>query len=247
MLRGQTPVNEGPALVRGPLRKTRLCSCGQTVVDCPLWGPMTEWLDSHDDEPLTTKLTVAMNKIGAIYGPDKYVVESSQSYIKELPSLAEEYDVRVIFLVRDVRSWVWSRLKKTGGSAMKHAMEWAKGNKNFSYRLAGAGVPFYQLGYEELALRPVQALKSLCRWLDLEFEENMLAPAAHSRSHVIIGNRIARRAGARDAIVYDASWMIAPQIDVFGLFYPLYAKMNRRLVYSNGWVDGKALADRRGA
>ena len=246
VLRGQTPANQGPALVRGPLRKTRLCSCGQTVVDCPLWGPMTEWLKNHDDEPLATKLAIAMQKMASLSGPDQYVVDSSQSDIKELPSLAEEYDVRVIFLVRDVRSWVWSRLKKTGGSAMKHAMEWAKGNRDVSCRLAGAGVPFYQLGYEELALRPMQALESLCRWLDLEFEETMLAPSAHSQSHVIVGNKIARQPGARDAIVYDASWMASRKMDGFSILYPLYAKLNRTWVYSNGWVDGKAVAGRSG-
>ena len=246
MLRGQTPPNQGPALVRGPLRKTRLCSCGQTVVDCPLWGPMIAWLDNHDDEPLATKLAIAMQKIGALHGPDKYVVDSSQSDIKELPLLAEAYDVRVIFLVRDVRSWVWSRIKKTGGSAFQHAREWARDNRKVERRLKAGGLPLYQLGYEELALRPVRALQSLCRWAGLEFEESMLAPSAHSRSHVIVGNKIARQAGAHDAIVYDASWMAAPKIDAFGLLYPFYAKLNRRLVYSNGWVDGKAVADRSG-
>lgn len=112
VLRGNTPANQGPALVRGPQRNTRLCSCGQTVADCPVWGPVTEWLARHDNESTPAKLAVVMERISALYGPDKYVVDSSQYDIKDLPLLATEYDLRVIFLVRDVRSWVWSRLKK---------------------------------------------------------------------------------------------------------------------------------------
>lgn len=75
----------------------------------------------------------------------------------------------------------------------------------------------------------------------------MLAPSAHSRSHVIVGNKIARQPGARDAIVYDASWMASRKMDAFSIWYPLYARLNRQWVYSNGWVDSKTVPVRRGA
>jgi hypothetical protein len=63
VLRGNTPANQGPALVRGAQRLSRLCSCGQTVANCPVWGPVTEWLNGHDDEH-STKLAVVLERIG---------------------------------------------------------------------------------------------------------------------------------------------------------------------------------------
>ena len=38
----------GPARLRAELRHQRLCTCGRTAANCPIWGPLLDWFPAHD-------------------------------------------------------------------------------------------------------------------------------------------------------------------------------------------------------
>lgn len=249
ILRRPLPGEErrGPTQLRGELKHQRVCTCGVTAAQCPVWGELLEWLPANDHRPLAEKfrrLMEAVERAGIQSGhPDDWLVDSYQDDL-ELPALnLPDLDVRVVFLVRDVRSWVYSRVRdrRNQGKALlglRNVARWYRVNRRFERALQRSGKPVFQLGYEELALSPERALSRLCAWLELEFTEAMLRPGQTTASHILSGNRVRFDPQKIRQIRYDSSWLLAPAWPASAaLLCPPLAQMNRRLVYANGWVD----------
>lgn len=232
----------GPAQLRGALRHERLCTCGQVAAQCPVWGPVLDWLPAHDEEPLQVKLGYLLESLRRSKSIDSWsspwVVESFQDDFV-LPLLEDSaVEVRVIHLTRDVRSWVHSRSRegrKKGAwlPGLRPLLRWWRLSARHERLLRRSGKPVFQLGYEELALDPEQALRRVCVWLGLEFHDEMLQPLLYSSSHILSGNRMRFDSSKGRAIRYDAAWMGASSgVAQLALLFPLLSKLNQRLVYS---------------
>ena len=230
----------GPAQLRGELRHSRLCTCGVTAAQCPVWGPLLTWLPDNDDQPLTAKLARLMEQVRQRpqppdAAPVRWLVDSYQADL-ELPrqTLAGQ-EVRLLFLVRDVRSWVYSRSRGEGRRRRWRCLaRWLHTNRRFETALRRSGRPIFLLGYEELALAPTAALTRLCSWLDLPFAPAMLSPGQARNSHILAGNRLRFDAEQCAAIRYDGAWLAADQRGIgLAAELPPVRAMNRRLVYSN--------------
>jgi hypothetical protein len=231
--------HRGPAQLRGDLRHSRRCTCGALACDCPVWGPMLEWLPAHDDLPLVEKLQRLSGQLAGLAGAPtiRWVVDSFQDDL-ELPQLqVEGLEIRVIFLVRDARSWVHGRCRHGGGGPLKTwrtLARWLRINRRFEHRLGQCRKPLFRLGYEELALAPEAALGRLCDWLDLPFDPDMVTPGETSKSHILAGNRMRFDPRKRARIRYDGGWLASGLLAsrLAPLLPPVQA-MHRRLVYSN--------------
>jgi len=239
-LRGES--QRGPAQLRGALRHERLCTCGQVAAQCPVWGPVLDWLPAHDQEPLPMKLGYLMESLrrsrSAETWSSLWVVESFQDDFM-LPFLEDpSVEVRVIHLTRDVRSWVHSRAREGREKGvwlpgLRPLLRWWRLSARHERLLRKSGKKVFQLGYEELALDPEQALRRVCVWLELEFRDEMLQPLVHSRSHILSGNRMRFDSRKGRAIRYDAAWMDAPSgVAQLALMLPWLSRLNQRLVYS---------------
>ena len=231
---------KGPQQLRGALRFERRCTCGAMAGDCPVWGPVLAWLPEHDDRPLAEKFNRLVQPLSS--APPRWLVESFQADEQLLQAQALGRPLRVIQLTRDVRSWVHSESRRGverhgrgRGVGWRSLLRWWRVNRRLDQRLAASGHPVFRLGYEELALAPEQALRRLCRWLDLDFDAAMLQPGMHSTSHIVSGNRMRFEPGQSEAIRYDAAWMASSALSLrmAPLLTPV-ARLNRRLVYANG-------------
>ncbi len=237
----------GPAMLRGPGRRQRRCTCGETAADCPIWGPALDWLVTHEEWSLPDKMGQLMQLASALPSssgePHRVLVDSFQDELVLPEAMPVDMDVRVIHLVRDVRSWLHSRLKAARQSAqplpeLRTLLRWWYVNRKFDRVLQRCGRPVFRLGYEELALQPERSLRLLCQWLDLPFFEQMLTPGAHSTSHLLSGNRMRFDQDRSRSIRYDAAWMASREwLIPAALMIPGVAALNRNLVYSNKLVD----------
>lgn len=230
-------LDRGPAQLRGSLRFERHCTCGALASECPVWGPVLEWLPGHDHQPLESKLQYVLDGLNAV-GQPQWVVDSSQDD-RYLPFRDEvDVDVRVIHLTRDVRSWVHSRSRKERQKGrplpeLRPLLRWWYLNARDERRFAQLGDRLFRLGYEELALQPESTLRRLCDWLELPFSADMLAPGSCSASHVLSGNRMRFDSSLRQRIRYDGTWMKAqPGLVHLALTHPGLSGLNQRLVYS---------------
>ena len=233
----------GPAMLRGSQRQDRLCTCGATAKDCPIWGPALEWLGAHDHLSLPDKMQRLMQFSSAMPSatgePHRVIVDSFQDELVLPQAMPDQLDVRVIHLVRDVRSWLHSRLKPARASAqplseLRTLLRWWYVNRKFDRALQRCGRPVFRLGYEELALQPERSLQLLCDWLALPYSDQMLSPGANSTSHILSGNRMRFDPARSRAIRYDAAWMASNDwLLRTALLIPAVAGLNRKLVYSN--------------
>ena len=235
----------GPAQLRGPLRFERSCTCGKLAADCPVWGPLLDWLPSHDDWPLKAKLRHLFSTMPST-GQPRWVVDSFQDD-RILPFWTDDdVEIRVIHLTRDVRSWVHSRSRKERQQGRRFAelrplLRWWRLNARDAHRFKALGDRVFHLGYEELALQPEVALRRVCDWLELPFADTMLAPGDYSASHVLSGNRMRFDPDRRQRIRYDGSWMKAvPGLTHLALCCPGLSRLNRKLVYSGSLPPGES-------
>ena len=90
-----------------------ICSCGSSVNECCFWSSFKE--DTWIDVNLHDTFGSLVRKASALQEDDCFVLDSSPSGWKYLDQL-KEYDVRIIHITRDVRSWSYSQRsrKKTG-------------------------------------------------------------------------------------------------------------------------------------
>ena len=227
----------GPAQLRGELRFQRRCTCGAIAAECPVWGSVLDWLPMNDERPLSEKMMRLLNGVDRVHPSTTWVVDSYQDDM-ELPFFVDpDLEIRILYLTRDVRSWVHSRSR--GGRrqrrwlpGLKPLLRWCFVNARQDLRLRLSGLPIYWLGYEQLALDPERSLKRLCLWLDIEFDQRMLKPVEYSTSHILSGNRMRFNPSRGASISYDYDWLqINSGLAHVALFLPWLARLNRKLVY----------------
>ena len=124
----------------------------------------------------------------------------------------EKFDVRIIHLVRDIRSWLPGRIKAARRkglpfSRIRGAARWIHVNNKFSRVFNASSLPVLRMGYEEFAMCPELCLRLVCNWIRLPFCDKMIFPKGFSNSHVLLGNPVKNNASRFNSIEYDASWM----------------------------------------
>ena len=114
---------------------------------------------------------------------------------------------------------------------------WVKVNLLLERELRRCDKPVFVLGYEQLALDPERSLARLCEWLGLSFYPGMLHPGGSSSSHILAGNSMRLNSEKSRQIRYDSAWLKGDAWPASqALLLPPLAKINQRLVYSDGSI-----------
>jgi hypothetical protein len=87
------------------------CSCGKLTRECSFWGVVAEGLKEKKTAGLDERYGHTLQAFEDLYGPDHIMVDSSKlldvlKTVVRLPWV----EVKVIYLIRDVRAWTISRL-----------------------------------------------------------------------------------------------------------------------------------------
>ena len=217
------------------------CTCGKSAEKCPVWSDFMEPLCSGMDFTLEEKIEKLISRVKDNCPSVRWIVESYQSDEELLKLKSLKYPVKVIHLARDVRSWVHSEARRGvsrygRGSLVgwRGLIRWWRINRKIESILQENSLQSFNLGYEEFALAPVEALRILCNWLELEFDQKMLSPGSCSKSHIIAGNRMRYQPARRDEILYDGAWLGSSAVSVrFSTLLPPVNSLNKKLVYSN--------------
>ena len=236
---------------------TTRCSCGNAVAECPFWGPLREDLLRHENLSAKHAYRTVLRAFDAHFGKDTILVDSSKmpkylEYMARIPDV----DLRVLFLLRDVRSWSLSvsaiRRHKArglnGDSKRAHPLrrmmnyprhtrtalflEWRRENERLRAQIVRQGLSFFQLGYEELALCPERMLPLIYEFLDVDPSQGTVA-LTHSRSHCVLGNRMRTDPRKRQRIMYDNRWFQNNAWLLPWLLLPGCRRFNREEVYRN--------------
>lgn len=215
------------------------CSCGRSAQTCPVWSEVGARFSSAGPVALQDGFSQLYNAALASKPSASCVLESTPGALEHLDAL-QSYDIRIIKLTRDMRSWAASRHQRRGTAVWLGEFIWVRHTRQIEKRLAGLSIPQFQLGYEEFALRPEQTLTHLCDWLEIEYVPEMLTPFGFTGSHIISGNRSVQERSLTRRLQYDGNWM-ARDSRALGasLVYSIFAHRNNRLVYSNKIIGHK--------
>ncbi|TVP52319.1 MAG: sulfotransferase [Halomonadaceae bacterium] len=216
------------------------CSCGARPVDCSFWSDSLSWLKDHQADTVEQKYDAFIRHFQQQYGDNKILLDSSKTVRPFMAYLHEHYDVRVIFLVRDIRSWVNSRRSQEGKGVLSLMMRWKRGNQRTERFLKRHNMATLTLGYEELALYPEIMLQKVCDFAGIDYTPAML-DVQNSQSHIIRGNNLRADPEKKAKIRYDARWMVSPRLMAWGPLFWFFMAANRRWVYSH-FITGRSKA-----
>jgi len=220
------------------------CSCGQRWVDCEFWGCLTGSQCEAPEKDMVQRYRLALERARATYGDDITVVDSSKiSSALELLVLnraalgLEEGDIRVLWVCKDVRSYVTSACAKfnSSGSLWRKARQfnlWVGAYRALKHLLDQHALGRYSLLYEALCRSPASVIAGALDALGLPSAGTVVSrPGVH---HFAIGNKnfLIRN---RDRVVYDTRWYLDDAIHVLYLLHLPARRLNRRLYEeSNG-------------
>jgi Sulfotransferase family len=234
-----------PVLRPGPkgLEKTsRLrCSCDAKMDDCIFWGKVASELRRNGTLGAEARYQIVLDTFEQVFGRDRTPVDSSKD-LRPLQAIRRHphvTDLRVLFVIKDVRAYTVSRLdraqRKGGKDRMPayHFLSWYLRNRRMKNFLRDENIPHVQLGYEELCFSPKPMVQKICAFLG-ETPDLSMFSLQDSRSHVIRGNRMRLQPEKRQGILYDHRWFSRREWLLWALLFPTIMRFNEREVYSNG-------------
>lgn len=232
VLRGVKKKGTMPKRLRSQERYELECTCNNLVPKCNVWGKTIEYIINNDEESLSKKFNYLSDKIYKNHGNKILIVDSSQSDLDSSISLSKEYEIKVILLTKDIRSWVNSYEKKYNRNILRNIFTWYFVNRKIEKFLKRNNLDFIKVGYEEFALHTETILQKVFSWLEINNEKNLLN-LSESKSHIVAGNRMRLNKKNNSKIIYDSSWK-SRKSNIFRnlLFKPFYSR-NNELVYSN--------------
>lgn len=216
---------------------TSVCSCGNRATDCIIWQEVPQLLEGKRDDPEKIDAIIAL--LQQKYGDNCILTDSSKNSYSYLQYLNEKYDLRVIYLTRDIRSWSYSRHLSTGKPVIYFFLRWVLENLKLCTRLRKMEIKTMNAGYEELALFPEHLLQRITAYSGIEYSDTMLIPGK-TNSHIISGNVARADELKKSSWKYDARWMLSRRILLLSPLFLLVYRMNRRLVFSqldNGKIE----------
>ena len=210
------------------------CSCGKKGVDCDFWKELYE--PAKSEKTTEEKYQILIKYFYEKYGEEKILLDSSKNSYPYLQFLNKNYDLKVIYLTRDYRSWIYSRFARTKKPMIFPALRWYLENRKLLYVLRKYNLKIMTAGYEELALYPEFILRTICDFVGIEFSEKMLLPD-NTKSHIINGNISRIDKEKRSGFFYDIRWMTSGRLARLSSIFAVFNKFNKHLVFSN--ISGK--------
>lgn len=86
------------------------CSCGKPVDSCTFWGYTIKRFKKYNSQSITEKYQIIFDTFEEVFGENAVPVDSSK-LLRPLQLLSQnpKYDIKVIYMIRDVRAWTISR------------------------------------------------------------------------------------------------------------------------------------------
>lgn len=233
-------------------KQQALCSCGNTLDNCDFWKVVASKFNAEANLTKNQQYLKIFETGTEIFGENAILIDHSKT-IGPLRRLIRmpEIDVKVLFLMKDVRSYTISRIdrankikarrkvqdnavlrsKKSPNFPMYHFLLWHRTNRKILRFLKDSKVDFLQVGYEELCLYPEIMLRKMCDFIGVEMEVNMLN-FKNDSSHIIRGNKM-RNNPEKQKIRYDNRWFYRNEWIRSAFLLPHIIKFNKKEIYKN--------------
>lgn len=223
----------------GECSDVSICSCKKDWKQCEIWGELIELCGLNSNIPMIRKYKKLFSWIRQSQGEDSIIVDSSKSLstLKMLLGNCSDLeisrsDILVIFTIKDVRSFVASRMNKNDAqrsfaNIFRDFNYWLGANKGILDYINDNSIAACINLYENLCSDPINFFNSqlnragiLEKHSDLDINENT--------SHIAMGNKnfVMRN---RDQIIYDLRWIYDDKINLVYLAHTKARTFNKYL------------------
>jgi len=217
------------------------CSCSQSTEHCDFWGPVLRHIQTHQIHDINERYQYALQYFATHYGDDSILIDTSKGD-KHLDIYRRiKVDYKLIYLLRDVRSFAFSQskvaarqkrkgLKKIKGQVWFQFLKWYFGNKKRLKKFNSAAIKYFQMGYEDFCFNQNDRLKDLCHFLEIPFDPEYLS-MTNATHHVLMGNPMRHQKDKQSAIKYDSSWLSDTRNALPCAIFPFIIAYNKKHVY----------------
>lgn len=237
------------------------CSCGAKTKDCLFWGCIDKAIRNQKDLDFQSKYDLVISTFKENFGEDCILVDSSKCHPFEIFSKKDkrdmqglnylinmdEIELKVIHMVRDVRSWsngllmrdertkeelsILSRFfRRFSRSASARYLQWYWGHKKIIKFLEDNNLDTLRVSYEDLAIDPENTLLNLTNFLEMNYDPKMLIPSK-SKSHIVVGNPMRFREANIKKIKYDTRWLSSNKLLFPSILLRPIMNFNNELTY----------------
>lgn len=219
------------------------CSCGKPHDSCPFWSVAWPQMQLVPDNDPLERLGVLLRLFDELYDENTYLLDSSNTLDSlELFRKGSNVDIKVIHLIRDVRSWTYSLLKRdpnqlvgfgriTRGPQARF-LQWYQGNREIQEYVSTNNVPNITVGYEEYVFHTNTIVSYIFEYLGLSYD-NPLEDLGVSGSHIVRGNKMRLDRHRMERIQYDDRWLSSAGFSFTSTLLPFVMRYNGETVYSN--------------
>jgi hypothetical protein len=208
---------------RFEVKKERLCTCGQTLPACPVWGPFRRRWDELKGLPVDELTLVLLESVSADY---EVMVDSSKTAwgsfsIPWRLSRRIGRDFLLVHLVRDPRGVCWSSIRTPWRSkksrrpsppiitALRAAVGWTAANlacEIFRWRHPDR---YLRVRYDDLVRTPHEVIGTILHRMGVTPPESRLLSESNGNRHQLHGNAMRFKSLSLSDVKKDVAWRTA--------------------------------------
>lgn len=213
------------------------CSCGAHAGDCPLWsGLQPEAGQADTDWYRRTADALSHRYPDATHWIDTSKTPGGLRAWQELRREGEIGDIRVLFLVRDLRGWVCSdekarrRKDRRKRPLLMPILSWWRGQAHLEQFLSTSGLDYRVVSYERLIFQTRAAMDAIADFTGIEdLGRNWETKLGEAEVHDVLGNRVKNDPERRTRLAYDDDWQYRAGLNLLSLMIWPAWRMNARL------------------
>lgn len=220
------------------LKSELVCTCNSSYHDCVFWADVEKEIRDNRVSSQEQYIQTLINSCNRLPEGRKIVIDSSKS-LKLLDQISklEDVEVKVILLIKDVRSWSFSTRKKARSydyyrfrqhNYLRLFRTWFLENKKIEEHLKNNKYQYVKTTYEGICFAPQETLENLCEFIGIGYEERMLKPD-RTEQHFINGNRMRLSKTDNIEVKYDDAWLYDPKWFFASLLMPHIMRFNQEI------------------
>ena len=180
----------------------QLCTCGKLGKECPIWGPVLNYLQSHTASPYSIRYRFLLDQVAKTLTGVSYVVDSSKESVALERVISAANDIplqgppKVVLVRRGPVSWLLSddrRAKRRNLSRnlrirRRRLRKWATRYRGLDKSITRLSLPTMRVGLSQLQADPDTLIYALRSGLGISLKPGESIDIGKTQSHVLWGS-----------------------------------------------------------
>jgi len=241
------------SFLRFEVKKKRLCTCGQTLPACPVWGPFRKRWDELKGLPVDELTLALLEWVSANY---EVMMDSSKTawgsfLVPWRLSRRLGQHFLLVHLVRDPRGVCWSSIRTSWRSkkrarpsppivtALRAALGWTMANLVCETFRWSRPERYLRVRYEDVVWAPHEVIETILQRVGLKPAHSRLLSEPVGNRHQLHGNAMRFKSLSLSDVKEDVAWRTEMPKGYQSLVAALCWPLSRRYGYGEASVHAE--------